>query len=190
MAELTPVKICNSALREVHAGSISDLTENDSCEHFYPLMRDEMLGRHDWSFATKRKQLAVTTDTVVGDDTLNVYEFPTEPYCLRVIEVLGTAAEWVIEGRQILSADTSPIKIRYVARVTEDVFPFAFASALAVRLAAEIAIDEGGNAQLMSLLIGRLEGPGGLLDQAIRADIREKQVGQATRGAKLWVNAR
>lgn len=192
MPQVTDVYICNLALRKIHEETISDLSENASCDQLYPQVRDEMLSRHDWSFATERAQIASTSEDVTGDETLYVYPFPTTPYCLRVIEVIGALGDWSVEGRDILTAATSPITIRYIARATEDLFPPEFIQAFAARLATELAIDSGANPQLMALIDNQLGGPGALWDRAVHADIREKQVGQkpTSRRSRLWIHAR
>lgn len=194
MPQVTDVTICNSALRKIHETPIVDLSESGPCDHFYPLIRDEMFARHDWSFATSRASLASTTESVIGNDnaTLNVYNFPTDPFCFRVIEVLNSTASWFVEGRQILTSLSSPVDIRYIARTNEDVFPPWFVSALATRLAQELAVDSGASPQMMVLLDSQLHGDRGLWDQAVQQDIREKLVGQkgTDRRSKLWIDAR
>jgi hypothetical protein len=99
-----------------------------------------VLRAHDWNFAITLQSInAEVTAPIDGYS----YQFvlPTDPYCLRVIEVNDDPeADWVIQGRR-LHSDDSTVIVKYVAQITESgIFDSLFVEALAVKMAVNLAM--------------------------------------------------
>jgi hypothetical protein len=150
--------ICNLALARLGAENIISIDDDTkrakTLKAVYDLVRDIVLADHPWNFAITRATLALLT-TAPEFGYCYAYQLPTDPFCLRVLGIVGDTAanvdpgiEYKIEGQRLLT-NVSPCNIKYIARVTvEGVFTPSFCSALALRLAAEVAYKLTGNASL------------------------------------------
>lgn len=154
----TVVSICNRGLSRIgHTISIQALDEEGSVEaeqsnlHFEDC-RDEALEAFPWNFATKRATLAIVAGAE-RTDWEYVYALPTDCLAVRFLVREGvrnpSAAERVpfhIEANdagdgRILVTDLEDAELVYTMKhVTPGVWPPAFVSALAWRLAAELAL--------------------------------------------------
>jgi hypothetical protein len=136
------VDICNSALNMVGASNIISLTEDSRaarlCNQRYEFLRDSVFRSHPWNALLRRAELAKDT-TTPSWEYASQYQLPTDPFCLRVLEVEGESdgVEYAIEGRFLLT-DEDVVKIKYVARVTD---PNEYDTLLIETLAAAIAAD-------------------------------------------------
>jgi len=134
------VEICNSALIKVGADRIISLTDDTERARVvaeqYPKARDEMLRAHPWNFAIARVELGSTGTPEFEFD--NEFLLPSD--CLRVLKTdLGDDDEYKIEGRKLLTNNSS-IKIKYIKRITDvSMFDASFTEVLAIRLAYDIA---------------------------------------------------
>jgi hypothetical protein len=145
------VEIVNSALTKLGAKRITSLTDNvkeaREMNALYELRRDFLLRSYNWSFAMTRTSLPALSDAPAWGYAV-AYQLPTD--CLRVVQVNdlwqipgmsdamgGPDAEpYKIEGRQIVTDFSAPLKLRYVKRVTNTgEFDAAFAESLACDLA-------------------------------------------------------
>jgi len=139
---VSEVQICNLALLKVGNLSITALTdatkEGRSCNVLYPLMRSEIMASHPWNFAMARADIsaALVTAPVFGWD----YAYTIPGDCLRVVELYGSDAEWVVEGAELLTNESEEIYIRYIKLITDTArYSPSFVSCFATRLAAELA---------------------------------------------------
>lgn len=135
------VQIANRALQKLGAKRISSLSQDHpnarSMNAAFATVRDMELRRYDWSFAIKRESIAAD-----GDETTwggwNRYSLPNDFIKLLRDNESGTHVDWKIEGQYIVSADASPLEIRYIARIEDPNFYDAlFVEAFAGRLATE-----------------------------------------------------
>lgn len=118
------VDICNEALNLLGANTIASLTETSTtavlCNRIYDTELDYLLRQHNWNIAVREANLAAVTGTpVVG--WLYKFLMPTDPYCLRVLNVYDTSDDdqnFQCRGRHIY-ADVSSIDILYVGRITD-----------------------------------------------------------------------
>ena len=118
------VDICNEALNVLGANTIASLTETSTtavlCNRIYDTEVDYLLRQHPWNSALQEANLAAVTGTpVVG--WLYKFLMPTDPYCLRVINVYDTSDNEVnfeCRGRHIY-ADVSSIDLIYVGRMAD-----------------------------------------------------------------------
>ena len=140
------VDICNLSLQRLGAKSIASLAEDSTagraCNRVYAHARDSELRDHAWSFARARVQIAAdSTDPTFG--FAKRYALPSD--YLRILPndaVNGTSSQgdWQIEGRHILTNDTSPINLVYIKQITdENDFDEQFIELLVARSAMDIA---------------------------------------------------
>jgi hypothetical protein len=132
------VDICNGALNQLGASTILTLTEDSKnarlCNARYTQVRDSVFRSHPWNCLQKRVQLAADTDTPAWGFTKQ-YTLPSD--CLRVLTILDYDADYKIEGRKILT-DNSTMKILYISR-EED--PNQYDELLRETLSASLAAD-------------------------------------------------
>lgn len=138
------VEICNRALQRLGATRITSLTEDSrnarSCNAAYVSLRDLELRSHTWNFAIARAELAA--DAVAPAwGRANSFQVPSD--FLRLLppypEQNLNSLDWVVEGRKILTNDTAPIQIRYIARIEDpNTMDAAFREALSCKIAGEL----------------------------------------------------
>jgi len=143
----TEVSICSNALRKLGDDPITSLTEDTErarlCNSFYESSRDSLLRSHPWNFAITRATLAQLSTTPAYGFAYQ-YALPTDPYCLRVLEMEYQDYIFKIEnlatvGRVLLS-DESTAKILYVGRITDTtLFDSLFVDTLTAHLSAKLA---------------------------------------------------
>lgn len=186
------VDICNLALTKLGAQRILTLTDNNkaarSFNAIYALERDNELRAHFWNFATVRTTLPALVQTPAFGPYDTLYQLPTDPWCLQVIQVgmwapgsqrwLGVTTEaspYKIEGRNILTnaslSQFGPMPLRYTARITDPaMFDSAFVMAFACRLAMEMAEDLTQNSGKRQLAQGEYKSA---ISMAMRANAIE-----------------
>ncbi|QOI68906.1 putative tail tubular protein A [Pelagibacter phage Lederberg EXVC029P] len=132
------VDICNGALNQLGATTILTLTEDSKnarlCNARYTQVRDSVFRSHPWNCLQKRLQLAADSDAPAWGFTKQ-YTLPAD--CLRVLTILDYDADYKIEGRKILT-DNSTMKILYISRVTD---PNEYDELLRETLSAALAAD-------------------------------------------------
>ena len=132
------VDICNGALNQLGASTIITLTEDSKnarlCNARFTQIRDSVFRSHPWNCLQKRVELAADTDTPAWGFT-SQFTIPAD--CLRVLSILDFDSDHKIEGRKILT-DNSSMKILYVSRVTD---PNEYDELLRETLSAALAAD-------------------------------------------------
>ena len=143
------VSICNIALSNLGDEKIASLSENNdrarSCDLRYEDVRDAVLRSYPWNCATTRVELArSTTDPVWGF----TYSFALPSDCLRVLDVYDYTVPFAIEGRFLLTENSSA-KLKYIARITDpNDYDILLQQAIGIRLASEIAEALTGRTEL------------------------------------------
>jgi len=149
---LSVVQICNLAINRCGSSAvIESLTEESTeatlCNSLYEAMRDLVLRDFPWPFARKAADLGLVEEDP-DDDWAYSYRYPSD--CIRARRILdGNRTPTVRKisyglgsddnGRLILT-DQADAVLEYTRRVTDpQQFDPAFASALAWRIAQEIA---------------------------------------------------
>lgn len=146
------VEIVNLALTKLGASRIMALTdENDSARAanaIYAQVRDAELMAHPWNFAIRRASLAASATAPafeydkqfpVPSDFLRLYEIFDYPVQFPTEDPYFAIESHSDDGLVILTNEASPLKIRYVAKITDEakydpLFVQAFACSLALTL--------------------------------------------------------
>lgn len=143
------------ALRLLGASSISSIdgdTENEvTCRTFYDMIRDATLRAHPWNFAIERTSLSLLVDTPLFGWSYQ-FQLPTDPYCLRVLQMEYPEYKFKIEGRKLLTNE-STANILYIARVEDPAqYDSLFVDAFTARMAAVLAYPITGNKGLIETM--------------------------------------
>ena len=122
MTQISEVSIANGALTYLGDKTITSLSDDSNqaraCNARYAHIRDAVTRAHPWNSAITRANIAKTTTTPVFEYT-GQFVLPSDPYCLRILEVEDYAnTEWTVEGRYLF-ADAFSLNIRYINRVTD-----------------------------------------------------------------------
>jgi hypothetical protein len=152
----TEVSICANALRRLGDDPIVSLTDDTErarlCNAFYSEARDDVLRSHPWNFAITRQQLSQLSATPLYQYSYQ-YALPTDPFCLRVLEMEYSDYVFKIEhlagtGRVLLT-DEGTAKIIYIARITDTAqFDSLFIDTLTAKLSVDLAYPVTGSVQL------------------------------------------
>jgi hypothetical protein len=158
------------ALARLGEARVYDLTEDQfvavQCARQFPLAAEEVLRSHRWNFASARVALSRLAEAPAFGFKY-AYALPTD--CLRVLEVNGVSgagepgAEWEIEGRALLTDETS-VKAIYIKRETNLMYWDSLAIewlvlALAAKLAPTIQGGSTSKANELREEINRLAAP-------------------------------
>jgi hypothetical protein len=143
----TEVSICSNSLRRLGDDPITSLTDDTErarlCNAFYTDARDAVLRSHPWNFAITRATLAKLSDTPAYGFNYQ-YSLPTNPYCLRVLEMEYSDYIFKVENvathGRVLLTDEGTAKILYVARITDtNLFDSMFIDVLTAKLSVDLA---------------------------------------------------
>jgi len=145
------VDICNSALNQIGASNIISLTEDSKaariCNQRYNFVRDSVFRSHPWNCLTTRATIAPDTTTPAFEFSKQ-FTLPTNPFCLRVLQLSDTDILYKIEGRKLL-CDESSIEMIYIGRVEDgNQYDLLLIEALAAAMAADLAYPLVGSSSL------------------------------------------
>lgn len=156
----TDVTIVNAALIRLGEATITALSDETKparlANAIYADVRDAVTRAHPWNFAIARAELSANASAPTWGYA-NAYDLPGDPdHCLRVLTVEGedeVTGRWTIEGRQILSDLSAPIRLVYLRRIDapDDTDPL-FREALSARLARELAEPLGKSTSLQQAM--------------------------------------
>jgi|TARA_Y100001938_G_C8007452_1_gene388129 hypothetical protein len=132
------VDINNAALNQLGASTILSMTEDSKnarlCNARYTQIRDSVFRSHPWNCLQKRVELSSSTTTPAWGFSFQ-YDLPGD--CLRLLRILDYESNHKVEGRSILSNNSS-MKILYISRITD---PNQYDENLREALSAAIAAD-------------------------------------------------
>jgi hypothetical protein len=143
-------EICNHALARVGQAPIINIDDGDRlsriCKLHYEAKRDDLLRAYRWKFAINRAEIAaLATPPLFGWS--HRYRIPVDS--LRILSINELDPEfdpdldfevWDREGRDIVTDEGPPIKVRYISRVTDpNTFDASFRNSLSAYLAMFIA---------------------------------------------------
>lgn len=162
---ISETDICNQALMKVGAKPLIARLGEDSdnaraCNTFYASVRDAVLRSHPWNCAIHRTTITAL-DADPDSDWDHQYQLPTNPWCLRLLQV-GTLDDqptrWTVEGRRLLTNEDSP-PIVYVKRITDtNEFDALLVDALVLKLAIKLSMPLTKDPRIQKGLIDELEG--------------------------------
>ena len=118
------VDICNEALNQLGSSTIQSLSDTSNigvlCNRYYDTELDFLLRTHRWNSALREATLSYITDATIIINWDYKFLLPTDPYCLRILQVEtgDTEISWEIRGRNLYSTD-SVVDVLYVARITD-----------------------------------------------------------------------
>ena len=136
------VDLCNSALNMIGASNITSFTEDSKaarlCNQRYDFIRDKVFRSHNWNCLLTR--VVLTPDaTAPSFEFANQFTLPTDPFCLRPMNLDVSSIVYNVEGRKILT-DESTINLIYVARVLDvNTYDVALMETISIALAADFA---------------------------------------------------
>lgn len=155
------VALANIALAKVGADRISTFDDNSEeariIKDVYPDIRDEVLAEAPWSFALKRVNLTLSSDTLAftTDGMSTVYTVPND--YVRIFFSSDPKAALKIEGLRLLS-NVSNLGVIYVYRNDNPATYYSmFTTAFATRLAAEIGFNLSESAKKAQALYEEYE---------------------------------
>ena len=153
------VQICNLALLKFGTLTITSLDdatkEARACKVFYPILRDQLIYSHPWNFAMKRVDISAQLADTPAFEWDYAYTIPAD--CLRVWELYGSDAEWIVESGKFLTNQDEEIYIRYISEVTQTgKFNPSFVNCLGTLLGAEISAKLAGDNKLRISLLEEL----------------------------------
>ena len=132
------VDICNTALNQLGASTILTLTEDSKnarlCNARYTQIRDAVFRSHPFNCLQKRVELSSSTTTPAWGYSFQ-YDLPGD--CLRLLRILDYDSDHKVEGRSILSNNSS-MKILYISRITD---PNQYDELLRETISAALAAD-------------------------------------------------
>lgn len=151
------VQIANLALQKLGSPKrLESLTQDHAHARALNLafepVRDALMRKYPWSFAIKRESIAAdATDATWGD--WSRYSLPGDFLRLLRDDETGIETDWKIEGLYILSRDASPLKFRYIAKITDPTyFDACFVEAFACALAAQCCKAITGSTDMASFM--------------------------------------
>ena len=147
------VQICNSALNQLGASSITALTEDSKnariCNERYETIRDAVYRSHPWNCLVKRVQLAQDSDTPAWGFT---YQYTLPSDCLRVLQIKDYNSDYKIEGRKLL-IDESDVYLIYLTIETDvNQLDILLRETISAGLAQDIAYAITSNLQVTKLM--------------------------------------
>jgi hypothetical protein len=161
---VSEVAIANAALQKLGVSrKLESLTQDHpnarTMNLAYERIRDAELRRYDWGFSIRRASIAADgSQTVWGD--WNRYSIPNDFMKLMRDDESNQATDWRIEGGAegegsfIITADASPLDIRYVAKVLDpNAFDSLFREAVACKMAHDTCKEVTGSTELKNSLM-------------------------------------
>jgi len=150
------VDICNSALNQIGASNIIALTEDSKAARIlnqrYEYVRDSVFRSHPWNCLIRRVILAPDTAEPAFEFGKQ-FTLPTDPYCLRVLNIDDSDTIFRVEGRKILCNEDT-VNLTYVARITDPAqYDLSLTETLAAALAADVAYPIIGSTSLAANMI-------------------------------------
>ncbi len=135
----TTLAVCNRALSKIGAPRITALSEDTpsalAVGACFPSLPDWVLRAYRWRFALKRAVFA-EADAVPAFGYGWSFTLPDD--CLTTAPE-EDAADWTVEGRSLLTNQTPPLRLRYIAQMPDaSLWDPAFAEVLACRIALEV----------------------------------------------------
>lgn len=161
---MTIIEICNMALSRIGRDRIISLDSNNEesrqCKMYYDMCRQSLLKDYDWGFAKRIDQMAQVDFKHFGWQY--VYAYPSG--CLQILRIYNNNGESLVHNSdeddewdifnmsgssQAVACNVDMAMVEYIIDVRDSgVYSAQFCDALAWRIAAEIAMQLTGDANL------------------------------------------
>jgi len=158
---MTKTEIVNKALTLIGASPITSLTDDTNnariMNRVYDSSLRSILSECLWNFATKRRLLATSAETLAWYDTgvTLIYAKPAD--CIRIFGTNDDAATWKEEGDLIMS-DTSGLGVKYVYYLDDpSKYPASFVDAFVDRLAYDSSFMVTNSKQVAEIYMKKYE---------------------------------
>lgn len=163
-APTSKTAIANLGLRHLKIDPVVNIDPPDrdskaaqAASDWYDQARRETLEAHPWKFASRRKKLVADTATPPFE-WAKKYQLPSDFIRLNYIgtDWRNPIEDYDIEDGYILCNEPSPLCISYVRDLSDTtLFSPKFVTALSYKLAAFMAYEMTGNAQLVGAMEGQ-----------------------------------
>ena len=179
MAATSATEILNDALVLIGEPPVHSITDDVKRARLgrvlYDKIRDELLRKHNWNFATTRTTLTTKSDVSPAYGFSNAFALP--PDFLRFAQPEIRTLKFALEdhqGQRSILTDLSQIAFRYVADVTDvNRFDDVFKRCLAYRIAADLCISMTKNQALRDRMRAEFQD---MIDEAQFADHQEAPI--------------
>ena len=149
----TKIGLISNALILIGDLPITSLSGNSRAETVAKNLYDNIvqmeLTKHRWGFARRKAQLALTTETPIGNEYQNVYQLPTD---MLVLIKLDPAIQYRIYGDKVYANASGPLYCDYIANVDEQHWPVYFAKMIEYALGMDFAPSIRDSAASMELV--------------------------------------
>lgn len=158
---ISKTELCNKALTLVGANPIVNIdqdTENARVlNRVYELALRSILSECRWNFATRRKLLAQSAETLEWYHPNEAYIYVKPADCIRIFGTNNEDAEWREEGDLIIS-DRSGLGVKYVIYLDDPYrYPASFIEAFVDKLCSDIAYTIVNSATLGSMFFKKYQ---------------------------------
>lgn len=127
------------------------------CRRFYDPARKACLRDHKWNFAIKRSPALAENSPAPAFGWAHSFKLPTNPECLRVLELNGSdCVRWEVEGKNLLTDATTAV-IKYIFDAPADQWDALFVDQFALLLASKLALAVAHDAPYSEKLLGIYE---------------------------------
>lgn len=148
------VQICNLALTNLGAETISSFTDNTVnaklCNRLYTDIVEEVICEGAWTSATYQASLARTTTTPTFKFSYE-YQLPTDPKALKVIEInedIPGTYNYEIHADKLLT-DLESVSITYIGMIkNSEQFDVGLRRSIVARMTSAMAYTITGSAQI------------------------------------------
>ncbi len=140
---ITKTSLVNKALTLVGANAITNIDDETQnarvVSRVYEISLKSILSECKWNFATKRKLLSLSEETVEWYYTNEAYVYTRPTDCIRIFGTNDDSAEWREEGDYIL-ADVAGLGIVYTYYLdSPGKYPPSFTEAFIDKLCSDIS---------------------------------------------------
>jgi len=134
------INLISNALLLIGDNTINSLTGSSKAQttaaNLYDNIVQNELSKHRWSFARKKAQISLTTETPVDQEWRSIYQLPSD---MLVMIKLYPQTNYQILGDKIYTNVSSKLICEYIANVAESEFPAYFSKLIEYALAKDFA---------------------------------------------------
>ena len=158
---ISKTELINKSLTLVGAEPIVNITDDTQnariVNRVYEISLRSILSETKWNFATTRKLLALSADSLDWYHINEAYIYVRPNDCIRIFETNNDDSVWREEGDYVI-ADTSGLGIKYVRYIDDpNRYPASFIDAFIDKLCSDIAYMIVNSASLGKTFLDKYE---------------------------------